>query len=1238
MRALRVVGDYEFINKTPLIRDRILGRMTEFNSVFHDDIFKIWHMVQDLLNSFDKSTKVLGISKYEHGIRQFHDITNALLRPGKGGIIPLNTLIDNEAALISTLHEYATDPKINDIPDDLRLTNEQVESYCKILRAINDLFDGKHIDGTIEKATSARYNLAKFLSVLNSNKQFFAHELFINGKIFRSPIIQMIEESTVWVLKNLGDISAIRIAMRNILEQELVDKKIVRAEDLKSYDGILTRYMHDLFADPLGLLGDNNKMGMMAYKVLLECRWVMVPLKYTLSVGNGILLGLSNGIYAQIYKEALGSGCSGLINSKELTDFMNFSKILKSEWALEHDKVNPEIGESLVRKMFKKLTPDNVAGKATAQVLAGGLHNIVDLWYDNSMKRTCVANALRDCWVSQFNMDKFIKWAESGNIHYQHLLTLIRERALNYYSNYRTVSNVTVLNRSIFSRAIMFNFMGNYMIRRTTQITGAIAKLARDITHWNISIDYFAKAENSELRALLMNAAYSAKFAVYMNHLLNGSDPDQQNQTEGQMISKYIQATSDFYSSAIGSFMGRMIKSVAFDGPAAYQSYMDYTGKTQLSVWDKAKVDALYGLQSITQAMFRELAIANIGITSVDAAYNNRYGDGVDMITTMNTLDEQLDSIMNGLWRFFAMPWLETQGLKYVPQNDDYFTRIMMNFDINNKSANNIWDLRDAENVSKFLNGKTGDWTTAMNVIINNQSLIKNLMWAGEGTAFSKWLYDTITQEMAKDPILKNLQNGIFDPGVITDKNRLAIFKQLTSTDIANYQFDKNGKIAMNSYGLTDDKLSTFVTYLDNQLGWNKMEDYIKWVLPDQNRAALAEILALAENKIPGSAAVVLSYYAQQTEENLVKYVNMQNGLSKYSSGSYKNLSPEENNKIMDAVINMYYPGMYIADKESWQQLMQQRMLTLHPNIAKVSSDDLKLPNQLAYLDWTVYNQAKDGNPNAQLIKSAYSLASKYTEDPVDRLTIFNHTMATVNELPISHEVKNVIWLGISLGNIDNLSNVLKDAKLTEANKQMVHNAIDYTFGTYGKLMHEWSSLLPQWLPTNLQDLDKALKTEEAKQWYGSRWSSGYTPSLPYSMLNPTQQKSYGGGSYGSSNGSAHDQFASKLPELYKNIPTSYRPSQTVQHSYDPFEKFSFANAPKIYPAYLQFKQEQQSMAASSSLVSGYVERFPWDSEQQRKSAYISKPVKWLPIKTISLGRKTQTFKYTRNPQTNFEE
>ena len=58
--------------------------------------------------------------------------------------------------------------------------------------------------------------------------------------------------------------------MRNILEQELVDKKIVRAEDLKSYDGILTRYMHDLFADPLGLLGDNNKMGIMSDKVTLR--------------------------------------------------------------------------------------------------------------------------------------------------------------------------------------------------------------------------------------------------------------------------------------------------------------------------------------------------------------------------------------------------------------------------------------------------------------------------------------------------------------------------------------------------------------------------------------------------------------------------------------------------------------------------------------------------------------------------------------------------------------------------------------------------------------------------------------------------------------------------------------------------------------------------------------------------------------------------------------------------------
>ena len=551
MRALRTIADYEFINKTPLMKN-ILGRMTEFNSVFHDDIFEIGHMVQDLLDSFDKQTKVLGISKYQHAIRQFHDITHKLVSPDKDGIPPLSAIIDHEPALMVTVREYATDPKINDVPDDVRLGWEHIIAYVKILRAMNNLFDGKHIDGKIEKSTSARYNLVKFISVLNSNKQFFLDELFVNGKIVRCPLIQMIEESTVWMLKNPEDVSAIRIWMRNLLEKELIDKKIINAEDLKSYDAILTRYMHDLFSDPLGLLGDNHKMWLLAYKILLECRWAAVPLKYTLSIGNGLLLWLSNGVYAQIYKEALGSGCSGLINSKELTDFMNFSKILKSEWALEHERINPEIWESIVRKLIKRITPNNTWAKMTAQVLAGWLHNIVDLWYDDSMKRTSVANALRDCNISQFNMKQFIEWAESGNIYYQHLLRLVREQALNYYSNYRTVSNVTVLNRSIFSRAMMFNFMGNYMIRRTTQITGAIAKLAYDWTHGKGGIDYFARAENAEIRALLMNTAYSAKFAVYMNHLYNSSDPDQQNQTEWEMISNYIRTTSDFYSSAIG--------------------------------------------------------------------------------------------------------------------------------------------------------------------------------------------------------------------------------------------------------------------------------------------------------------------------------------------------------------------------------------------------------------------------------------------------------------------------------------------------------------------------------------------------------------------------------------------------------------------------------------------------------------------------------------------------------------
>lgn len=825
---------------------------------------------------------------------------------------------------------------------------------------------------------------------------------------------------------------------------------------------------------------------------------------------------------------------------------------------------------------------------------------IPEMLAENFVKRFSVARAMHSIWITDRNakqiLDELKAWKELDF----DIIKAIHAQSSLEWKNFFWTSSIFALNRHSWSRNMIVNCMQWYMLSRAWEFISQMHRFAVAIQNWKISsgksfVDFINKPENLELKSMLTLPLVAAKIAWYTDSVLNKDD----DTPKATRMAKYWMWLNDTYQSMTSNFFSRFFLS-AIDNTWAYIEYTDATWESRSLYW-YAKSWAYWVLAWIASQMYRELKVFDFVWTPVKNLIA-WYGLNDALATTW----EEFDKMMNWLWRFWLLPWLDTFDMKTLPQQDDFFWMMLMNIHETNESIKTSNRFRSMADIEMLLNPKDDEYP--MLKVLTYLPILKYLYKDDMSIAWTMnkkmlWLVET-------DPVLKELYKGNFDKRVLTKENIDPLYKELTSADFTSMRVDERLKSELNKYWLNSMKQETFIQLLEAKMmerhllwKWQTLLDTVAAWSPDQKKMWLAKIIAFAENEVPWSHRVLLSYMVWKTYDAAVKEHN--NNLWVKWLSSYQ-LTPSEDMALKASLIQQFYPQMFAADKTSWYRLINQRLNTLDPKGFKIDDSMMWFVNSLWFLDMMAYNESRKADSSAPYIKNVYSLIGKYVTDPKQRINLMIAANETIQNLPTEQWVRNTMRLWTVLWNIDILDKVLKDKVFVAANEEIVNKALNITFWTV-------ADINTQWLQAAREDIWES--------WTWWRWSKAYRQWL-YSAW-----KKYNPGQYDNANRKATQDLEDKIPSLLRNAPASYTPKRFNNPWYNVEAKYNIPK-PVEYKDYLEWsKVFNPNKAESAQLVSWYVRRNPQDVFDKSTTRMNYKTPQFKTIASIKIPKGKRIWK-----------
>lgn len=818
-------------------------------------------------------------------------------------------------------------------------------------------------------------------------------------------------------------------------------------------------------------------------------------------------------------------------------------------------------------------------------ILKWWIHQTFDLLAESSVKRLSIAQSLSKYWLNEYNLPLFMKKLDAWDINANKLLNQIRTDASLYNSDFFWNASLTALSRHRFSKYRLINTLQWYVTHQSDTVVQSVSRFWRDRKNWKFKtywqfIDYL-NTENQELKWIINNVLASMKLAYLVDYTLNWDEADE---NKHRNYLQYMVWTSDYLSSISSTFFYRWLTS-----PLRWtHAYMDYSTLTWkwANLIDWVNTVAFSTLAEILRSMFREGAVLK---TVKDWAM--AFLETWDVDFTQMVIWKDTDSISNWLWRFMLLPWMDTYDLSYIPQQDDFFSRMVLTFQETNESLIKANKIKDISQVDQMLNDKRG----YLNRMVEYLPVIWMLM---KKNTYAEAKYQGIVDMIDKDPVMKKIWNWQFPTEVLqydTVVNHLSA--DLFTFDYRFKQY-KGKWEHEETYGLSDTKESVFVKNIAEKV-FGSVEAMNKALLQSTGWKQLwmTKILAAAEAQEPWSSRIVLSYLASAEQYRLKQQVTGK------SYPSAADVTIEDENNINRYIISKYYPYLSIADKDSRYKVAREYLSASSPSIYWTLASDSEIKwmvNTMAFTDMLMRQQAATWDVDAKYIKNIFNIANKYVQTPSARVSLVSNTLATIGWLSnANNEQKNMMRMWVLAGNIDFYDKLKQDP---------------VTAAAYAPELRQFERMVRwnlDWLNNIWADSTiKEMSNEAKQQYYSSKWKY-YTPSR-----------------YSSWNYQTADwlkQAASK----YYDPSTSYAtwkqyPYQPIQYPYTAKYDWATPNEVKFYMKVTQ----QYGKTDAENIVQGYNKKYPWEliTNVKFKTWWPGKQITAMKPKFIGRAKKAKTY------------
>lgn len=773
-----------------------------------------------------------------------------------------------------------------------------------------------------------------------------------------------------------------------------------------------------------------------------------------------------------------------LMRSKELDEVIDVTWMLSTEtraWQTMNNRFDQD-GKNFFNKfmdwIFSKL-PEWKATDKIRSIVQWWVHNLWDIWIENTVKRTAITEALAKNWIDAQNISIFLENIKNWNINPKFMNKLRADAMLNW-TQFFTVWGISSLNRHKFSKRWLVNTLQWYVIWRASEVWQWISKFVKDMktnpkrTRWEFS-DYLMN-DNIELKSLLNNILLAAKMWVYMDAMTEWHEWEDRE----RKVWRYVTNMSDYVSSFKSTFFYRLLTA-----PVRWiDNYYEYSDV----IWKEPKLIEwleVWMLQFLSEAfwmMFREWRVLNI---LSDSALAYIKTGNIDL--TKDVIDIDLKKITDGMWRFSLLPWYDVFWQKWVESKDDLLWMLAFDYPEFNQAARMLSKVRDVSQVETFLNNKERAWTS----ILTNLPLISSFWKASQRNPsgqFPESTFNMLKNEIDTNPTMQKIRKWEFPLELLESKSIVKnLYNELTAHSYFGKGLDKDWKHFMSSsdkpYWLTQQEEEVFVMNIVEWL-WITVQDFDNILRSNKKQSYLVKAMAAAEADMPGSSKIILWYLANQELHKQKQAIYWQ----KYS---WAEVDRHIEDKLKWEIVEKLYPFMYFADKTAWYKLAREYMADSKPEIFWNIKNDAELTgfaNSLWFLDLVYFSEANQWDVDAQYIKNIFNTVGKYQTDPNLRTKIVTHSLNTISWLESANESqKQMMRIWVLAANINHYDKLKKDPVASTLYADDIGKFESVIRWTIENLNQVWID----WMERDMWDLSK-------KQYY---WSTGKkrTPNKNFS-------------------------------------------------------------------------------------------------------------------------------------------
>lgn len=796
--------------------------------------------------------------------------------------------------------------------------------------------------------------------------------------------------------------------------------------------------------------------------------------------------------------------------------------------------------------------------------------------------------------------DDFFKALKEGKVSPE-FENVVRSLSQKHFANFRTASSTLAMSRNIFSKLFFWNARAGYLINRAGDVQYAVEKAARHLAEGKPFHEILR--DNEEFRTLIINTLLSAKMATYADRFYD----DYTEEGKADRVVGFWNGLNDYYAALTSNMPLRMLVAPISD-TMDYVRFMDAHGQ-EVTVGRGLAAGAYGYLNEMVRALFREAQILDPLMESGKAAL---LGSSLD--TVFATFETHWDRVSNASARFSLMDGNAPYGLVKFKEPTDYFNSLLMTVGEGNDSMKRYSQLREVENLEKLFQDPG---FAILSLMLSVNGIPK---WLADAESSNGELdvdllprrnagqvLDKLRDEMAKDDsIMKNLYAGQWDPRVVDSKNFDSIYKDMVSLDMPSMALGPDGLKAANNYGLNVAKKEAFEAEM---LKLIDKDDLLKKVtalntVGEERTAGLVELLAYSDAKVPGSSRLMLSYLTNKFYTGLNQKYLAEKGHPNAAYEFTDKLIPaelQEANK--KAAINAFMPAMYVADKQSWYNNVYERVQQKYPEFLKFDNKaQQSFFASVGLLDLIAHGEALSGNPDAKYVKNVFAFTGKYVNDPVTRMMLGVAAMDSIDATAPHPDVAAAAKLGFVAGNVEIIDRLVKDPVMMARHGKEIGMALDKIFGTVGHLNSIGS-----------ENVQAEISAADQKR-YGLTRGSSYVPKK-----------------YSSSNDKVKSQVQDRLPSILKNLPSGYTPSNVTRYDTNPYSKYEAFGNRQMADWYATVYARALGVAKTDALVTGYVNRFPGDTEKDSRFTLSKKATQVPKQKSQYFQPKRARYAYKKN-------